>query len=327
MSKQYVKLDKPPFRWGYWGALIIVILLALCDVYAVNDMFITLNMTRRDSMILSIMAAMIMEGLPTYMGMAIAKLRDKGRYEENVPGWFSIAFAFVVMAAAWFLVGWLRAQMLAYQEAAGLFDGRRSADKFGPTFLIYSPVLTSLGALLISWFAMRGSALSDKQRETYRAQERFLAAEEAFHEAYNRCMEARATVWTSVADTDETEMPAGFEAFRRECFSRLRNKLVDNCLTTYPTQIERYTADVGAKLEGYLLEIANRSTLPQQITAISLEALLRKHDEEAKDKADCWDYNLSGPDLENELRRSIDAAVIVSQYKTALNPYYMEKER
>ena len=36
------------------------------------------------------------------------------------------------------------------------------------------------------------------------------------------------------------------------------------------------------------------------------------------DYADCWNYNLAGPDLEAELRSTLDNAVVVAQFETVI---------
>lgn len=320
-------------RWlkanlGAIFAWVLIIVMMGSDFYTIRDLFISVNTNTFDAAIYAMVAAIILEGLPSYMGTVLGRRRDKGRYEDNEAGYPTIIFAAIVTVIMAVLVGGLRLGWVYGQIKSGDMGGRRGYEEvFGQIFLMILPVLTSMSAFLISWFMLRDRCLVQKYKEVRKLQEEFYDREADFRMAHSRCMEARTTVWTSVCDRNESEMPQGLEAFRRECFVRIRSKLVDNCLTAYPTQIERYTADVEAKLQNYLLEISKHSTLPYTITSISMDALIKQHDEDAMDYSDCWNYNWAGPDLEAELRRTIDNAVVVAQYKSALNPYYLEKDR
>lgn len=309
-------------------AFALVLLMMASDFYTIRDLFISVNTNLLDAAIYAFVAAVVLEGLPSYMGIVLGRRMDKARYENNDAGLISVFLAFIITCFMAVLVGGLRYQWVQEQIRLGAMGGRRGNEEiYGQYFLMVLPALTSMTAFLISWFTMRNRCLDTKFEEVRALQREFYEKEAEFRIAQSRCMEARTTVWTSVCDQVE-EMPPTMEGFRRECFQRLRGKLVDNCLTAYPTQIERYTADVEAKLQGYLLEISKHTTLPHTITDINLTKLIQQHDKEAAmDVADCWNYNLAGPDLEAELRRTIDNAVVVAQYKSALNPYYLEKDR
>lgn len=310
-----------PVAWA------LIVAMAASDFYTVRSLFIDVNVNVTDALVYAGISAIILEMLPSYMGLVLGKRKDKARYEKNLAGAVSIMLAFLVTVVLIALLAYLRYSWVAEQIRLGNIGGRRgNEDVYKHMFLAILPALTSVAAFLISWFILRSRSLESKYHEVCRLQEEFYAREADFRIAQSRCMEARTSVWISVCDSSVEPMPEGMEAFRRECFSRIRGKLVDDCLVTYPTQIERYTMDVEAKLQQYLLQISKHSTLPNEITGISLPELIRKHDEEARDPADCWDYNESGPDLEAELRRTIDNAVVVAQYKSALNPYYLEKK-
>ncbi len=310
-----------PLAWG------LIFAMAASDFYTVRSLFIDINVGATDAMVYAGISAIILEMLPSYMGLMLGKRRDKARYEKNLAGGFSIMTAFFVTVALIGLLAYLRYGWVSEQVELGNIGGRRgNEDLYKHMFLAVLPALTSIAAFLISWFMLRTKSLEDKYQEVCRLQEEFFAKQAIFRQAHDRCMEARTTVWTSVCDSGVEPMPEGMEAFRRECFTRIRAKLVDDCLVTYPTQIERYSMDVESKLQEYLLTISKHSTLPHTITSISLEELIRDHDDNARDPVDRWDYNESGPDLEAELRRTIDNAVVVAQYKSALNPYYLEKK-
>ena len=305
----------------------LIFAMAASDFYTVRSLFIDINVGVTDAMVYAGISAIILEILPSYMGLVLGKRRDKARYEKNLAGGFSITLALFVTMALIALVAYLRYSWVSEQIRLGNIGGRRgNEDVYKHMFLAVLPALTSIAAFLISWFMLRTKSLEDKYQEVCRLQEEFFSRQADFRVAYNRCMEARTTVWTSICDYNVEPMPEGMEAFRRDCFTRIRGKLVDDCLVTYPTQIERYSMDVESKLQEYLLIISKHSTLPHTITSISLEELIRDHDDNTRDPADRWDYNESGPDLEAELRRTIDNAVVVAQYKSALNPYYLEKK-
>lgn len=310
------------------GASILIFLMAASDFYTVRSLFIDVNVNWSDAIVFALISAIILEMLPSYMGLVLGKRLDKARYQKNLSGWPSVIIAFLVTTALIFFLAFLRYKWVEEQMRLGNIGGRRgNEDLYKHMFLGVLPALTSITAFLISWFVLRTRSLEDKYEEVRRLQEEFYDRQADFRLAHSRCMEARTTVWVSICDSHECQMPEGMEAFRRECFTRIRAKLVDDCLITFPTQIERYSMDVESKLQQYLMLISKHSTLPHTITGISLAELIRKYDEnDTRDPADCWDYNKSGPDLEAELRRTIDNAVVVAQYKSALNPYYLEKK-
>lgn len=328
MTKHKRPLTKLKKRWSFVFAWGLIIAMAASDFYTVRSLFIDVNISATDAVVYALISAIILEMLPSYMGTVLGSRKDKARYEKNLAGYCSVFLAFFVTFAMMVLLASLRYYWVKEQLRVGELGGSRgTADVYKHMFLGVLPALTSIAAFLIAWFALRRKSLETKYAEVRQLQEEFYARQADFRLAQSRSMEARTSVWISVSDSQDGQMPEGMEAFRRECFARIRSKLVDDCLITYPTQIERYSMDVESKLQQYLLRISKHSTLPHTITGISIDELIREHDENsARDPADCWNYNEAGPDLEAELRRTIDNAVVVAQYKSALNPYYLEKK-
>lgn len=326
----YPRLKKRGIQWGRVAALIIVLLMMMADVYTMRDLYIEVGNDWIDAWIYAFVAAIILEGMPAYLGIALSEKHDKGRFNVNdeYVNKKGIPFAVLVLVLTWAVVIMLRVKWIETGYEIGRYGGRHSEEEvIGQYFLVCSPVLTSLASGAVSWFALRSSYLQKKYQEVYRLQEKFQRAEQEFLIAHQRCREARTSVWTSLCGPDVTDMPKSFENFRLECFARIRAKMVDNCLIAYPTQIERYTSMVEAKLGLFLQEASQHSTIPYAINRNTIQDIITKYDLDTMDNADCWNYNMSGPDLEAELRRTIDNAVIVAQYKTALMPYYLDKER
>jgi hypothetical protein len=123
------------------------------------------------------------------------------------------------------------------------------------------------------------------------------------------------------------EVPKNFSDFQRECFAKIRRKLIDECMECYSTMLERYSSETEVRLQELLVRGSQHTTLPNTISEMSLRDIISKHDQDiCVDYADVWDYNVAGVDLKEELRRILDNEIITAQFKTAVDPYNTKKE-
>lgn len=300
-------------------AILVTGFMMLADWYTLRDLFLEL-VNATDAQIYAMILATTLEGLPFYLGMLSAERADVGRYYKNDlkiarTGFWIALFALLCTFA---ITASLRILLIYNMTLMGEFNGRRGFEELIPQlFLTVSPLMTSLLSYVASWFTFRSNYLDRAYKETLEKQAFYLQRREEFREAYDLYQGARSGLWSSLDDTEMVNIPRESEPFRTECFVRIRNKLVANCLACYPTQIERYTQEVNSALERCIQELAMHTTIPHAITTISVSELIARHDKNARDHADCWDYNLAGPDLEAELRSMLDQAVIVAQSETA----------
>lgn len=315
-----------PFQWFAAG---VTIAMFISDTYTLRDFF-TGKVYEPDNVIYAMILAAALEGLPFYLGTIASEKVDAARYYKNdkevthrglwlVRGAILLAFAIAIGLR----IGWL--QTMYYN---GELRNSQDYEKvFEHLFLAILPVATSVLSYVASWFAFRSSYVERLYKEVVRKQDVYLECKEQFQDAYDTLQRAKYSLWNSLVEADGPRMPRKNADFRRECFAHIRSKLIANCITCYPTQIERYTQEVNLELEKCILEMSKHTPLPQSITKITLADVIEEHDAYAMDYADCWNYNLAGPDLEAELRSTLDNAVVVAQFETVIQQNNKRKSK
>ncbi len=311
--------------WTWWQflAVMVTFLMMAADFYALYSMFaVDLRRDEMDSAVYALVIASALEGFPFVGGMLASEKIDQGRYIRHDAkvvkrGFWFCFFGFLF---AYLLTLLLRVMVIRGMYRFGELDGKKGWEELLPqVLLLFSPFATSFFSFAFSWFAFRSRYMYDLFKTVADKQETYLKCKQQFQDAYDTYQRARTSLWTSLVDGPGTDMPSDSDRYRQECFARIRSKLVANCITCYPTQIERYTQMVNLELERCILEIAKHTTLPQSITSVPLAQVIHNHDAEAMDYADCWNYNFAGPDLEAELRSTLDNAVVVAQYETVIH--------
>lgn len=150
-----------------------------------------------------------------------------------------------------------------------------------------------------------------------------------FTDILNKNDDARTSLWSSLATRQSGPMPKKFEEYRKQCFERIRAKLIENVIIQFPTQVERFNVEIEGLLETFINQMSYASSTNDayEIRTITPEKLFREYDllriEDGK-KSDAWSYGIAGETLEKELKDILDNAVVVAQFKTAEKPYHME---
>lgn len=302
-----------------------------------------------EPIIYSILAVLLLEGSPFLMGITLWSIMDRGNYRPNDKLNAKVGFGislvclvvtlFIVINMRLFIIeknGGHEAYLKGYYgavEKAPLNDpleleNNQSKNKqyVAHYFLVFSPVLTSLLALGLSWTFFRKEKVQILCREVDKCRDRFLDAKRQFLDAIYKCDDTKRAMWTALSVSKE--MPTDYDIFKKECFFRIRAKLMQNCIVQYPQLIARYNAEIEGELIRYLTEMAGKSTIPDDIMDIDLEAVLKAFDEDQKKANKCaeaWSYELAGPDMEEKLTKVINNAVVVSQYKTSARPVRVER--
>lgn len=303
-----------------WFAAAFTVGMFVSDTYTFLDFFTSI-VYPPDNFVYAVVMAAALEGLPFYLGTISSEKVDVGGYYKNDKEvtrrgkrivWAAILFTFVL--AVGLRVSWL---VKMYFEG-DLRNPKDYENAIPHLFLAVLPIITSVLSYVASWFAFRSSYVERLYKEVIRKQDIYLKCKEQFQDAYDTLQRAKYSLWNSLVEADGPQMPRKNADFRKECFAHIRSKLIANCITCYPTQIERYTQEVNLELEKCILEMSKHTPLPQSITKITLAEVIEDHDANAMDYADCWNYNLAGPDLEAELRSTLDNAVVVAQFETVI---------
>lgn len=304
-----------------WFAAGVTFVMCLSDTYTLRELFRELLDGKLDIWVYSVILAASLEGLPFYLGTIASEWADAGGYYKGdrkiVRRGFWIALIAMLFACAIAVLSRLAWLQIMFLE--GDINARRGFEEIiVQLFLAVLPLATSLLSFVASWFAFRSSYVERLYKEIIKKQDIYLKCREQFQDAYDTLQRAKYSLWNSLVEADGPQMPRKNADFRRECFAHIRSKLIANCITCYPTQIERYTQEVNLELEKCILELSKHTPLPQSITKITLAEVIEEHDANAMDYADCWNYNLAGPDLEAELRSTLDNAVVVAQFETVI---------
>ena len=317
-------IHKIPLSWIQVVSIALIGFLVVSDYFSVRSLFVALDYERNDSTIFAITLALFLEGIPFYLGKAWTDYLDKTSYVNNdrVITRLGIIISLVTYVLAASVTVLLR--VLYMQKNGGLegffndtYGGANNSNQFiGELLKLCSPILTSLLAFVASWMAFRSSKIYELEKKVNRLREECYLREAEFQKVYQRNRAARASLWSTIADPDMEPMPGSFEVFRQQCFMKIREKLNDTCITTYPTQVERFSARVESKLAECILELSQHSTLPQTISRLTIHDLIQSYEDQNTDDADAWDYDRAGSALIDELERSLNNAVVMAQFTT-----------
>lgn len=310
-------------------AIILIILLLIADFFALMSIFSPENtdIPIQSSILYCLILASCLEGLPSFLGVFLSILKDEARYKINdktVAEWgFKISFIGSVVAFA--VVCFLRI-MLIYENGGlnGFLEKNYQGVFYIDVFLMICPFLTSLLAFVISWLAFKADSEKTLEAKIELLNMQYINSQSEFLNDLNKLHNARAALWTTL--TDHKPMPKVLDIFRKESFARIRSKLIENCIITYPMQIERYNAAVESILELCILEMSHYTTIPLVISSMNVKELLKKFDESQNKDNEAWDYERAKNDLETELKKILDNAVVVAQVKTTTVPYPLEGE-
>ena len=315
-------------------AAALILLMALADFLTLVNLFA--NMGLSDSFwlmgrklplseinVYALTLAILLEGNPTVLGNMASKMTDQSRYKVNdrigalVGTAISGLGCLGTIAVACYMRNLLIEQgggRAAFK--AGSFNGSAATNGqyIVQRFLLFSPILTSVFAGVLSWWAFRSESGEELERSLDRLHDRFLEAQRDFRDSYEQAANSRMSLWTSL--TASADMPQEIEAFRRECFERMRSKAIENSIMIYPAQIARYNAAIEEVLIGFIEKMSTLSTIPADIAGISVREIAEKHDESVKKDADAWNYDRAGPAIEARLKKVLDNGAVVAQYKT-----------
>lgn len=305
----------------YFSILIILGML-VADFLTVRSLFIEM-MEPGNAVILSFIMAGALEGLPFYLGMIHSEKIDVGSYNTNDKPVMTRGFwlAMIALLVTFAIAVASRLLWIQHLYITEQMVGEDFYEELIPQlFMTISPIMTSLLSYVASWFAFRSSYLDRLYDLVVQKQDVYNRCKENFQTSYDAYRRARYSLWSSLTEENGEPIPQDSAKYHERCFKKIRNKLVSHCITCYPSQIERYTQETNKLLEGFILEMSRHTTLPQTITRLTLADIIAEHDELAIDYADCWDYNFAGPDLENELRATLDNALVVAQFEASMNP-------
>lgn len=297
------------------GAFILIIILMFMDFSAIEVIFNPEDSDIRtfNRYLFSMMFAICLEGIPTFMGFSLSKWLDSTQVKKNDSrnAMLGLIASCLGLIVAFVLLIFLRRQTLITNGGATAFKEGTYPNYPIDVFLMVSPILTSILAFLASWFAFQTETSRTLESELNLVRDKFLATYHDFLTDLNALQDARIQLWTSL--TSFKGQPKTMKGFRILVLQRIKSKLMQDCIDYYPIQMRRYNTEVEAMLKSCIEEMSKKSTIPETIKKISLEEIIEGYDENRVENEVCWDYEKAKSTLEESFARRIDNAVVVAQ--------------
>lgn len=342
------------------AAVLLILALTGADVFAMNDLFTSLDIDVTSVMVFSFTFALCLEGLPTFLGASLSKLKDQTNYKKNeyknaqIGFWggligFLCAFALVVALRVLIMTksgGYTAYLDGSYGVGASEYYGETSQLFIKDLFLTISPLLTSILAGLTSWIVFPSDIHSRLEKELDKMQADYIEKQSKFNVSYDKLEVVRMTIWKDVSNNN-SDMPSSINIFRKECYARIRNLITRDCIEKFPVQIEQFNKYIKDDLLFYRDEMASiAADSGVDFSDINIETLIKKRDarildkinvpeknkngkkfERYLDESDCWDYGLARSVLINNLKKLLNNAIVVAQYKSTGEQHFKEGDR
>lgn len=297
-------------------AKIIVILgifvLAIADYYAISDLFV--NARIRGAWVFASVFAFAFEGLPTIMSMYLVKWRDKANHKVSDIGFSKLGFGVS-------LIGYFIFYGIIVFLRVSIQKGR--VPKADPNFVenvIFSasPLATSIFAFGLSWLFFRAEMVAVQAKIVSRLEEDYSKKLAVFRDSLYKLQDARVALWTEV--TEHKVLPQKLRVFRDEIFKRTKAKIIEDCITDFPNQMERFNQTVESELYAIIQDMKIRSTVPTDIAMIKISDIVSEYSKTQTSKASKWNYDDCKSELEKEFISLINNAIQVAQLKAFIYP-------
>lgn len=340
-------------------SMFLIIILAFFDYAAMRNLFIDLNVSDAPLLpggeldprtflplnfrgyisevyVYPMMMVILLEGIPYFLGREISVLLDRTTYRSDSKNYAGVAFgaACIGLMGTFILVGVMRIMVINLMggfPVSGNTNAEWSEDLIVQVGLLISPILTSILAFVASLVSFKSESAEELEKKIDRLHIKFLNEQSRFYDLLNRNEDAKTALWSSLNSNQNGAIPTEFDNFRKACFDRIRAKLIENVIIQYPGQISRFNAEVEGMFETFIRQMSGMETTNDayEIRAITPEQLFKEYDQfqvQEETPMNAWNYAVAGEELENEMKKVLDNAVVVAQFKTADKPYHMEGE-
>ncbi len=281
-----------------------------------------------------VMMVLLLEGIPYFLGLQISVLLDNTSYKAGSKKYAAIGSVVsgLGLIGTFALVCTMRILLIVFNGGfPSPSEGNAELSKkfIVQIALLISPILTSMLAFVASLAAFKSESAEELERKINHLHIKFLNEQSKFHDLLNKNGDAKNALWSSLTSNQSGKVPARFDDFRKECFERIRAKLIENVIIQYPGQISRFNAEMEGLLESFIEQMSGTEATNDsyEIRAITPERLFKNYDQfrmQEGNAIDAWSYAVAGKQLEEEMKKVLDNAVVVAQFKTAEKPYYLE---
>lgn len=308
-------------------ALLIIAFLATSDFITMYNLFKDLDFNSTEKTVMALTIAVCLEGIPSFFGLTLSKFLDKTSYKSNGKRNAAIGsgVTLVGMVLTFATVIAMRVAIYTINGDASAEDGEVGQFWAKNIYVTVAPVITSLLSFVASWVAFGSDSIERARLDREVALLKFMERESDFQDSLHRLNDARNALWSSL--WVKAPMPMEFGVFRKECFIRIRTKLTANTMEEYPTLLKMYNEALESKLDEMLNHLQELSGLELGYPDLTLDHILKEYDEMAKNEIDAWCLEKAEKPLQDKLKTQIDNAVIIAQYKSAVKPIHLEKNR
>lgn len=312
------------------GVTALILFLFAADYYTIYDLFREpqFNYDPVIQAILAVVFAAVLEGLPCLFSASLCKLMDTNIKDKIVRRKQKIVFAISLFAIIFLfsLVVYLRVTVLlgsldpekqnvfidfidilknTDKSALKQFLDLLSTDKLSAnTFLIFSPIITSIFAFLLS-LGYTSSTYHDVLRRKYEAANR-KSMKATFNKdvvkAKSRTMKQELWNELGLVGTPPDEL----DDFCDQTYAAIRQNMVNDGIKAFEIQIGRFNLDVISELQSCLIRISECSSIPLEITKLSVKDIIAEYDgsdnNTVAESFDVFSYSKSIQALSNKLR-------------------------
>lgn len=289
-----------------------IIALAIADYYAIFSLFV--NARLRGAWIFAAVFAFAFEGLPTIMSMYLVKWQDTANQKvcdirfSKWGFWLSFMGYFLFYG----IIVFLRISI-----EMGRIPGVNTNFVENITLSV-SPLATSIFAFGLSWLYFRAEMVTVQAKIVSKLEEDYSKKLADFRDSLYKLQDARVALWTDV--TEHKTLPQKLRVYRDEIFKRTRAKIIEDCITDFPNQIERFNQTVESELDAIIQDMKLLSSVPDDIAMIKVSDIVSEYSMTQTSGASKWRYDECKSDLEGEFISLINNAVQVAQLKAFIYP-------
>jgi len=269
--------------------IIFISFLICADTYSLYDMFIKNGATQNAALFFASVFAVILEGGPFFVSNSIAVYKDKTcvRKNERFNALWGVVIGSVLTLAAFTVVVYTRYHVIDsgggidingfYHSGFNKFNRYDSEgnilynafyDGYSlDLFLMFSPILTSMLAFLISWMAFKPNNRKKLHNEMTGKYEAYLDATEGVKRTEGSLMDIVLKIQTKLKIE---KRPEDVAAFKEMCLDIMRKMMADEVDYYYPILLQGFTDNINAELNKYILDLSMLSNISNVIRDIDI---------------------------------------------------------
>lgn len=295
------------------GVILMLSALAYADYHAIEDLFITARI--RGAKIFAIVFAFALEGLPTIMSTCLVRWKDKANQKVSDVDFSKLGF-WVSLIGYLIFYGGILVPLRIFIEMGMVPKAESNFIKNWT--LSVSPLGTSIFAFGLSWLFFRAEMVTVQEKIVFRLEEDYSKKLAVFRDSLYKLQDARVALWTEV--TEHKTLPQKLRVYRDEIFKRTKTKIIEDCITDFPNQIERFNQIVESELDAIIQDMKLRSTVPTDISKIKVSDIVCEYSMTQTSAASKWKYDECKSDLAGEFISLINNAIQVAQLKAFIYP-------